>query len=469
MRSPSRSRSSNWPPCSAQAKTPTMPSTSTRRQRDQQVQDVHRAAASARQAQRVAARRAASCRHAEPGGPRRQPAHERQRHAGQVVGARPRRVLAQRRACVRRASVARRDTSASRFDSSTASACARAMRAPCAHRERHVGLREHRRIVDAVADHRRRAAPPRLRRAHRGELVARAWPPPRRRRCPARRATAATRAGASPDSSVHARRQRGAGVRRPRGIVTQALRRSRNAAAAGRPGRASAAAPAAAPPVRHADPGRRTEAPASALGVDAPPGRAPLFAHVRHVEASRRRRGRPRQRAATADAPTSAASAAARAAVAASSCTRRRQRAAIAMQREPRLGQRAGLVEEQRVARAPAPRARRAAQQHAAPRQRAGGREQADGAASDSAHGQVTISTDTATHTARAGSIMLQTAPRRRGQHQHGPQERRRPSGRPRAQRAGAASARSRISATMPRSAYRRRRARRASRPARRG
>ena len=47
----------------------------------------------------------------------------------------------------------------------------------------------------------------------------------------------------------------------------------------------------------------------------------------------------------------------------------------------------------------------------------------AAGAASDSAHGQVTMSTDTATHTARDGSITLQAGRRQRGQPQHRPQE----------------------------------------------
>ena len=48
----------------------------------------------------------------------------------------------------------------------------------------------------------------------------------------------------------------------------------------------------------------------------------------------------------------------------------------------------------------------------------------AEGAASESAHGQVTISTETATQTARDGSMKDHAAAAARGEHQHAPEER---------------------------------------------
>ena len=113
-----------------------------------------------------------------------------------------------------------------------ASACARATAAPCAHRQRHVGAGQHRRVVDAVADHGDHVRHASCAAAHRSQLALRAWRAAAavRDRAASRHASCA-RCGCRRTAGARARRRRAARAS-PRRRRRAAPRRNRSAAAA---------------------------------------------------------------------------------------------------------------------------------------------------------------------------------------------------------------------------------------------
>ena len=109
-------------------------------------------AAAGGQAQRVDHHQQRTGRHADACQPGRHPAHQRQRHRHRVVDQRPAQVL-RTTASVRRAVANTTGRSSMRSDS-TIVGTGLGQRRRGAHRDRHVGAGQHRRIIDPVADHR---------------------------------------------------------------------------------------------------------------------------------------------------------------------------------------------------------------------------------------------------------------------------------------------------------------------------
>ncbi len=149
-------------------------------------------------------------RHAGAGGPGRQPADQRQRDADQVVEHCPDQVLANHApARVARAG-GRRQSTSRRADSNTASDCSWLRCAAMAERDRDIGLRQHRRIVDAVADHQHTAALRPARAASSASLCSGRSAAAGIARCRAGAPARPRLAGWSPDAIVRCRRRRAA-------------------------------------------------------------------------------------------------------------------------------------------------------------------------------------------------------------------------------------------------------------------
>ena len=335
------------------------------------------------------------------GGPGRQPAGHRERHARRVVERRPGQVLLHHASCAC-ASGRRARAPASRLPMTMKSACA-APRARCRarRRTRRRHARQHGAVVRQIADH-RHAAPFALPAGQRGELAA--WasrhldvPMPSAAATAAR--TGRRIAGQQADvDALPAQRLTGA-----RGVRTQFLveREDRTASA-----------------WRHRAAARRRRA-ASAVGDGhADPAGRPAASSARPVAPSmpwRRTRpdvgpAHPRAEAPRRAPPTSGGA----------RCCERAPHGAGRGRHRPRPSrrvdeaqlvqrQRAGLVEAHVAVRASVSNASSRCNEHAAPRH-AAGRAEGGRRGSASAQGQVTISTETATHTARDGSITLQTA-----------------------------------------------------------
>ena len=365
-------------------------------------------------------RRRASCRHAEAGGPGRQAAEQRERQADRVVGAAQARFWRTTR-IARRATSRARATSTSAPDSSTRRPASASSAAPSPIANDDVGARQHRRVVDAVADHRDAVgrAPAarergelvlgRLRRRARRAMPA-SWRPRARARVRRRTAGAPRRrpregATAARASSRTSRRSESGRARRPARARTRSRRRGAPPARRPRPG-------ADAEPMRRRRSSEAFDAHAGVLADRAPDRRRSasprVVASARAIGCvdSARDDAGPR-------APCSSSTGSG-----AAGCSSTRRGAA-------RRWSACRSCRRTACRCPPSARSRRAA--HAARRAAPGApaaASRADGAASDSAHGQVTISTEAATTARATDRSSDHAAPAPAAQREHGPEER---------------------------------------------